>query len=442
MISSKTISPAGANWVRKSLDPFHDFEVRVDGMPDDNTSRVVIQEVTLSKTISVPAGIAGNWDCHIATLPELANASAAVAGQIDGNGVIQNAASQPASGFFPTGLISIVSTAAGGVTFPNGTAFAATAVADSFDFSAYFDGQKRLIALAFEVHDTTAELYRQGTLTVYRLPQVTDLTILNPYGGVGITVASASVGMISRLPPSILSEALLLPGARQWEVRDGAYLVSVMDPTRNDLKGSQWALRAFTKGDVTQAGEYCVFTPPSTSFGTVATSSPGGTARWAPVVSRCKPLPFHTAGCYLTGLNNASTLTITARAIFESAPTPDNTQLVVLAQPSPDYDPVAIELYKAAAAKIPVGVPVGENASGDFWDGVLGIISDVAPILGAIAPIPGASVLGKVIGGAAKAGQNARNSASERKQVEGNFKASGAKNAVSAGSNAAKVKKK
>jgi len=53
------MTASGANWLRKALDPFHDFQVRVDGLPDDNTANTIVQEVSLTQTISAPLPVTG-----------------------------------------------------------------------------------------------------------------------------------------------------------------------------------------------------------------------------------------------------------------------------------------------------------------------------------------------------------------------------------------------
>jgi len=445
MIASKTLSEAGANWVRKALDPYHDFQVRVDGLPDENVSRVVIQEVTLSANITAPTGIgASTWDCHIFTLPELQNIwnqsqgsngclnSYLKPGNLSTNNV---AAFQPSlnSTGFNLGLCNIVSTLAGGPTSSNGANMATPSSITSLDFSAFFPGQKRLIALAFEVHDTTSTLHQQGAVTVYRMPQcIDDTQVLLQETQTGV-VNAPILTKVSRLPPATISEAMLLTGAAQWEAKEGAYCVAVMDPQRNDLSGSMWAHRLFTRGDLGANFEGLNTGTQYATSSNPTINQVGTTAIGYASTDMIKPTPFHSSGAYFTGLDPAATLTLTCRAIFESAPTPENTQLVVLAKPSPDYDPVAIDLYKAAAARLPVGVPVSQNASGDFWDGVLGVISDVAPLVGGLLPIPGAGMIGSLAGGAAKAMKASRAETpapSSRPQVSGNFSANGNKNAV------------
>lgn len=430
MIANRTLSVSGANWIRKALDPYHDFEVRIDGLPDEDTSRVVIQEVPLTQTFAVPSGVAGNWDMHVFTLPEMANiwANPPKAVVVGGNGVYYTNVTQPqpASGNYQFGLVNVFSTGAGGATTPNGTAFGPGSVNAVFDFSAYMSGQKRLIALAFEVHDTTAELYKQGSVVCYRMPQVEQVIGACPSANGG-TIFGNSLGVVSRCPPATQAEAFLMPGSRQWEAREGAYCVAVMDAKANDLTGTVTGCRIFTRGDLGINGTG------GSQFGFATIPTTSGAASPAFIQGDgFKPTPFHTAGAYFAGLSVNATLTVTCKAIFETCPTPENAQLVVLSKPSPDYDPASLEIYKGAASGLPVGVPVGMNASGDFWDSVLDIIGEVAPTIGSMIPLPGAGLLGNMAGKGAKIAQQARNKneapASDRKQVSNNFNANGNKN--------------
>jgi hypothetical protein len=424
------MTEAGANWVRKSLDPFHDFEITVNGMPDANNTKVVVQEVTKTITIAAPSGITSNWDCHIFTLPEMTDPSCypmAIPTSWEESAVTQGlygvstSANQLASGGYPWGLVNVVAVDPGTITTPQGaTAFGAHSVNDIVSFAEYMDGQKRLIALAFEVHDTTAELYKQGAVTLYRMPQstTTSMQIVDndtyiPSAG---TIVAPCETLISRLPPPLLAQAMLLTGSQQWEAKEGCYVVCTMDAEENALEGYTFGARMFVAGD-TAAGGSGLFTPRHA----LAVNAPPALSALVPVALR--PTPFHTSGAFFSGLNVQSTLTLTVRALFESAPTPDNAQLVVLAKPSPDYDPIALEIYKAASQEMLAGCKVKDNASGDFWDSLLGIIGDVAPIVGSLIPVPGAGLIGNAVGGIAKVTQ-------ARKQVAPGFSDSpGAKNA-------------
>lgn len=377
--------------MRKALDPFHDFDVPVQGIPDSNTSKVVIQEVTKTLTISSSLGPTALWDLHVATMPELAlepmqYANTDQFGTTGTFGVPQPASSR-------VGPFVVVTAPAGGSTFPDAVPPSAGTQTIVPDFTSWFAGQKRLVAMAFEVHDTTADIYKQGTVTVYRMPQ-SNVTSEMAYTGDGGITFLPKTAFISRLPPANIGEAMLMSGSRQWEAKAGCYCVGSQDLTRADLVGSVWGGRLFIQGDN-------LGTNPSWVCQNWSPGAPQLSYVW-------KPTAFHTSGAYFTGLNANSTLTLTLKLIYETSPTFENTQLVVMAQPSPDYDPVAIEIYKQASVSLPPGVPVDQNASGDFWDSILSVIGDVAPLIGGMIPIPGAGVLGSLAGTAAKAVQASR----------------------------------
>lgn len=435
MIEKKQLSEAGAAFVRKALDPFHDFEVRVSGIPDTNTSRTIIQEVTLTQTVTRPATIAAGdtWDLHVVSLPELAYSAGAQLSFAEGE--VATAGAQ----LIQVGPFSYAKVKSGFATF-SGLALDPSHTTAAPDFSAYLDGQKRVIAMGFEVHDTTADLYKQGTMTVYRMPQVIETSNMGfyPLGGAGNASDYIST-TVSRCPPNLLERAILQTGSRQWEAKKGCYVVSVMDEKDNKLTGNIQAPHVFTVGDLTEAAAYGFGTFPKSTGINYTTSA--GSVPYKPKLENSKPIPFHTSGAYLTGLNYESTITIVYRLILEVAPTFDNVQLVVLAQPSPDYDPLALELYKTAAAMLPVGVPVSENASGDFWRKCLNIIATatekLAPILRGPVLSPSLALGNALAKKLITRSENKRNQVKpqvepnkERKQIVGNFGANGNKNAV------------
>jgi hypothetical protein len=397
-------------------------------MPDSNTSKVVIQEINLSKSISRPASLSAGqvWDAHFYTLPEFAGHTGNITTSLTidqygtANPNLAMSTTGLAGGNYPFALMNAVKVPGGSDTAPGATN-TGTLVFENFDLSAYTQGQKRVIGLAFEVHDTTAELYRQGSVTVYRLPQVVeDEMIAMPSTGAPTTKGETfSHCKTSRCPPANLSQALLLAGSRQWESWKGAYCVAVMDEKANDLKGNQFSSRLFTSSDTTDQVT-------GVGFGSVNIGA--STSPYAPSQLRSfLPIPFHTSGAYFAGLNYESTLLVNLKVIVEVAPTPQNAQLVVLAQPSPDYDPVALEIYKAVASKLPPGVPVGDNASGDFWDRVLQAMQLAAPGVAAL-PFPGARIVSGIVGGGASIIRQVRNQKDNNGFGDNNSKGQGAKN--------------
>lgn len=357
LIKSRTISEPGANFLRKSLDPFHDFEFRVEGLPDSNTSKVVIQEVTKSYTISNsdldPLLL---WDVHFASLPELYYSSITgfnVSGTIAEAGTVSPDPSIAGNSVIAPLVWS--KTYNGGNTFPTRTSSVSTIMGGT-NINDYFTGQKRLIGMAFEIHNTTADLYKQGAVTCYKMPNATDISALSFNNSSGTALgAQPRPCFISRSPPANISECLLLNGASQWEAEAGNYSVCTMDIDKCDLAAGTLNVHPFIVGDVLGLAA----TKAILCFPTGINAVPS------------RPTAFHTSGAYYTGLSPQTTLNLTVKFLIESCPTPENAQLVVLAQPSPDLDMNAIELYKNTVGQLRPACKVADNASGDFWDSVI-----------------------------------------------------------------------
>jgi len=394
-------------WLEKALDPYHDTELDVRGLPDEDTSKVVVQEVNFSQVISAPASSGtGNWDCNIAILPEIetsAYSGRLVTSQsgVDGGASIANFQN------INLGLVTAMSVPSGDATYPTTAAPnpAVAPVATVVDFSGYNPGQRRIIALAFEVYNTTSDLNAQGDVTVYRQPQSVEDMMINP---VSNGTQAAIFSKVSRLPPGTFNLALSQPGSKTWKARDGAYCVGVMDLRNNRLTGGSWCMRAFTPGDVGYATPSTATQPivesPLSYGGTLYAASasaglPTTAIAFQSPSNSFKPTAFHTTGAYFTGLSATSTLRLVVRALFEVSPAADNLALVPMAKPSPFYDPVALDIYKMVAAQMPPGCPVADNASGDFWDRCLGFLSKAAPVVGGLFGPTGAA-----IGAAAGAG--------------------------------------
>jgi len=95
-------------------------------------------------------------------------------------------------------------------------------------------------------------------------------------------------------------------------------------------------------------------------------------------------------GAYFTGLNKQSTIQLTVNYYVERYPSPSDQDLVVLASPSPGYDPCALELYSRTISKMPVGVPQGLNPLGEWFKEVLQAVTRFStPILKVIKPALG-----------------------------------------------------
>jgi hypothetical protein len=484
------LSDEGRCWLTKALDPFHDFEVRCSGLPDGDTSATVVEEFKETVTVSAPLGTVGNWDAHVFSLPFATteatpfqlgseySAGCAVGFNVSTTGIAGPFyGSDGADTYIPTsnsgvippavqlGLINVHAfNETGGNMVPSRSAASVQPASVTVLGSAGAPGRRRLIACGLEIHDTTSMLNKQGTLTAYRMPQAPSITTARGgkanYQGPGTatpyvpifqqystgplptsTFNNAAPGLVPyeeyNLPPANPALAMEYAGSRQWEAKDGVYMVLAQDSERNNLSFSNNRHLALTDGDFTPSQ---LLTSNAENTGTEAwyTNSfyplffgngSGATANWNPAANggyNHLSVPFHTGGVMLTGLNPLSTFTVTVRSVWEIAPVTGDSvvpgvlinPLVPLAAPSPEFDPIALELYQRAVTQLPVAVPVGMNAAGDFWDWVLGAVKTVAPMVGMALGGPAGGAVGGMVAKGLGGMQQRRNLRAARKDSE------------------------
>lgn len=425
------LSRDGCDWFTQTIDPFHDYELRIAGLPDHETASVIVETIKESYTVSAPPGTTGLWQAHVFNSPESINSTVRIGSQVtpfllngvyyyDNGGTPAKVTHQAGfqgvlsmgSATFQQGLLNIHAwdnntaplspdKSASGYSVPNTVAVLGSANNKH--------GKRRLVSLAYEIHDTTAEMYKQGTLTAYRLPQTCVSSSLNLMADIsgypGLTPDCVNIPPPQTvnsyyLPPTGVTQAMAYQGTRQWEVREGAYVVCAQDVMANRLDYSQEKAVLFTQGDSDKDGSGVVGDLKQSSLFTansVCVSLAGGSCICIDPAApgESKPVPYHTTGIILSGLNPFSTFTVTMRATWEFAPNvADNeiSTLVYLANPSPEHDPFALELYQQTIRKLPVAVPVSMNAKGDFWRMVLSVAKVIAkPLLNLIPVVGGAA---------------------------------------------------
>jgi hypothetical protein len=412
------LTPEGRNALLQLVNPFADFDIPRTGYFDTNESSSVVQCVKFSQTYAAPTGIVAgtNWDCHVATLPLI-------------NGPPSGAVLCPASnttGYtFYSGSVSL--NTIGGVTVMAGPAgftltvqnlvnnSLASTYCDGTSLSPqltqytsppgaqYLDGQCRVIGMGFEVHNTTSALNVQGAVAVYRQPQPiwldrSDTKICNVSAGTVAAPTTAAFQGSGSLQafydvPAGLSSVMLLNGTRQWEAKDGCMVI----PTLNDMNipvQSASTVVPFVRGPAAAITLTGISTFPSMKAGYLGATAVGfgnnqslavGTATLSSA-----QLPyshygnFNTSGAYFTGLSYSTTLTINSIYYIERFPVPSDTNLVVLANPSPPYSSVAMDLYPEMLRFLPPGCKVGDNADGDWFFEAIKTVSDfLSPALGA-----------------------------------------------------------
>lgn len=359
------VTPQGQAWLEHVLDPFKDLPVPCAGYPDTDCGASVVQIIKQSKTIATPAGLAGaNWDCNI-FMDSVATDLPLALTDYTFNGVVRRD-TQAVQTFHNGG--AVIRSGASGAALPMDK----TVDNLSLDPNYYASTETRVIAMAFEVHNTTAEIYRQGQVCYYRCPAENTknfITTCTEDSGTTACIPASYMTSYMETPPQTLTEAVLLPGAQQTEAEKGAYVVSVM--SENENKATAALPMAFMR--VEEDGK--VYYPSITSVGAGKLINMVGYSQ--------QEIPYCISGAYFAGLSPQTTLTVNTVFIVERFvnATGDN-NLITLANPSAPYDPAALEMYSEVAKGLACGVPVRENGLGDWISGIASTIAKYAgPVL-------------------------------------------------------------
>jgi len=380
----KYLSQSGKEWLKVALDPFHDSDTYCDGYPDINVSASIVQVVKQTIQIAVPASIpTGNWDCNIISFPtDTAGIGTPTAVTISGNTIeIGTIGTEPSF----AGVTALASPSGTPIPLTIGTAVPGQiTLPDS-----YMQGSARVIAKGFEVVNTTSELNVQGQVIAYRSPVAHTSgqawTIHKPSG---VVIGAATVREINA-PPTSAAEAMLLAGSRQWHAKEGGYCVSTLNTLDLHTEGETFHIPMLAN-DAIEGSEDTLGVIPTMQ------SNLGGLATGPSMVYTDD---FNISGLYFTGLSQQTTLAITAVYYVERFPDSQETDLTVLARPSPGVDVRAMQCYSTAMSTLPPGVMVKENGLGDWFASAVSKVSEfVAPALGMI-PHPLAQMASKGVAG-------------------------------------------
>jgi len=406
MMLNRTVTPKGVEWLIAATDPFHDTELSVSGYPDISATRSLCQTVTKTFTVETPLSIPANWDAHVFFLPlTYAFGSSVASGVANNPGYYPTQMNMPgqinqaAINTLPTPLyggVNVIGCAAG-TAWNDVSADNQANVAFDPTFST---DTHRLIGCGFEVVNTTAELYKGGSVTSYRIPsQVSEYTVTNLNQALDISPVKFIVA-----PPMTQQGATLYPDSKTWAASEGVYSISTLNTTQN----------AYYTPAPSCGG---VIVSPGTTMLTAATNTVGSqTMIWIPAngasnggnpLARncCTAMPWDVNGCVFSGLNTNTALTVTAKYYYERLPSPSNPQLLVLTKQPAPFDPIIMEIYARCMADLPIACPVGDNPLGEWFTEVLDTVAEWAPKIGnALGTIvPGAGLIGQGLGAGAAA---------------------------------------
>jgi hypothetical protein len=371
------ITSAGQAFIDTSLDLFKDAQGRDPcvGMPSLGARNIVVQKIRLTNVISRPAGlpVGGTWDCHI-----INKACNNVIPVIKATGINQN-------------LISydnpVVASVYGGVTVLTavaGTVLGQDNLAHNFGLdAAYFnaDTSCRVIGKAHEVVNTTAKLTKQGNVIIYQKPTcspIESMSAISYTDGLDPSVYGSILTYADDAGYGTPAQILNLPKSRSYAAEDGVYQTCTLNSTEN-MPGTDRQIGILLQ-DGKAAGQVKYVTTPSISVVNATTKSPNIPFLNWPLIS-----PFSESGCYFQGLSYESTLQLTCCWLLESTPGRNQFALNTLTFMSPAYDPCCLEMYSRLAHALPCGVPVKDNAAGDW----IKYVADAAEAVG----MPGAKLL-------------------------------------------------
>lgn len=386
------VSQAGREWVTAAIDPYHDTALRICGYPDIEESPSISQVVKRTYTISKPTSAgSGNWDAHISSFPWLKAMD--VNSFTETNNLLVPTTTNITAGTGLGGLMvdTVPSTTPPTPTFQMvvaGGSAPSWVSLDSTDTQAFTVGVWRQIAHGFEVVNTTSELNIQGLVTSYAapFPQRNTKSSSSVFAFVATTPPTIALGSLDVLNtsmcPTTPSAAMLLPGSRQWKAKEGAYIVP-------RLNNQDLAAGLDNTGIVVTSSSDPVAPLFVVGAGVTGVTVPPSLFVLDNYVNEASFITdFNWGGAYFTGLSSETTLTINEIRIFERFPSvqiASDSQLVVLAQPSPKYDQQAMELYSVVSAMMPTGVPQKMNGIGEwFKEAVQEARNAIAPALAAI----------------------------------------------------------
>lgn len=400
----------GRNWLLAAIDPFHDTPLRLSGYPDAIVSRSVTQLVSQQVTINAPPGItSANWDVNMWIGPSLIQTDLWRYQSGDNGASLDTHNSQSLGGSAGAGILQWCAVPSGTTTDLTDPSFVGDSshVIGSLGLDrTYVDGPYRVVALGFEVYNETAELYKQGSVCVYRNPTLqAPTTVLHGFNYTDGKYATGDMAAVFLpLQPGNVATAKLMPGSRTWEAKEGCYVVAALGDSDNPVVNT--VRRLFIQTHDINDWYHSGFTTTCLTNGFTQGGVAPGIPEGAAIPSMYAPHSFGSSGAYFTGLSPQTTLTIIVNAYIERFPTFDQKDLISLAQPTAKYDPIAAELYSRMLGDMPVGVMVKENGLGEWFAEA---VSTIAPILSAglsLLPHPAAKAASIVTNGAGRIADN------------------------------------
>lgn len=347
--AKREVSVEGQEWLKLATDPYHDNSHEIAGFPDADNTYSVVRCHNLQVDVSAPG--AGNWDCHVFTMPFMVTQGFYNANQ--GNHFARvNPQNNTQYGY---SLVN-VNTVAAGAAIWSSTTDPVTNLTIPQD-EALMEGTSRIIGMAIEVINTTAPVNAQGMCTAYKFcgkTQKRNMFYDDDSKVQAVDCLCQITPEIYEAPASTVAEAVNFPGSLQWHAREGAYMPVPIDVPNNfyEPHAGHWGL--IKQGDETACN--------------ISSSTLVQTNQLYPAAN----IKAHIEGVGLvfSGLGSSNTLTIKARVYVETVPSPISSS-IPLTTPSAPFDPEAFIAYSRVVAHMPIATVSSNNASGEWFKAVI-----------------------------------------------------------------------
>jgi hypothetical protein len=372
----ESMTPEEKAYFIACTDIFHDEPYTCVGRPGKTRDRTVTLCINQEKSLGIAdfplLNQTANWDLNLVSFPfvttqqfiscwDKGSTITAPTTPINvGMGGITPMATQSGITFTPTSYFSTSYMPTSGPLTLTSALFPEVATASVTQRYTY-----EVLAIGFEVVNTTAPLYASGSVTSYRAPvELNDTQSF--FGGISLSYKSYS------MPPTNLAQAALYPDSIVGEASKGIYCNHTLQGARGRrTSGTDNLLLSITPTSSIANGDSWAS---KSAFNTAAILGNSPTI-----------LGDHDiVGAWFAGLSPQTSLTVRYRVWISYTPAPDDSTLISLATQSPPYNPHLDTLLSLTQMRLPPSVPVSMNAKGDWWRNIAKITSKYAPLVGGV----------------------------------------------------------
>jgi hypothetical protein len=250
----------------------------------------------------------------------------------------------------------------------------------------YTTGVSRIIGYSMEYCDTTAPLYRQGSLTAFKQPS-NSFEAKNTSSYVVGTLGGTVSTMLLRRPPRTVQEANLLAGTLAWKAEDGFYMVNTPIEAEIPAKTVDDTQPVIFFEDF-QQGARDLSTPTQVISGlTGNVLNTSGVAIGVAPTNIWNLIPWNSGGVFLLGLNQQHTGLLRCHLVVERFPSPSQVDFSLSAKPCAEYCPEFFIALTECLREMPVAARFSDNS---WWEWAYTAFSHLFPAFKAL----GKSILG------------------------------------------------